>query len=349
MRGLCFAGDRTMEFLDVPDPTPGPGEVVLEMKASGMCGSDLKIYRAKRGEARIARVENPQPVIGGHEPCGVVAAVGPGVHENEARVGARVMVHHYWGCTVCDSCRTGWAQLCSNEVPKVYGISDHGGHAPYMKVPARTLVPLPDSLSFEAGAAISCGTGTAFGALHRADLKAEETIAVIGQGPVGLSATQLAAAMGARVIAVDINEKRLEHARRFGAEVTLNPMKCDAVEAIRDMTNGRGVELAVETSGAVPGRETAFRSLAIWGRLCLVAGGPGGLPVDNLSEIVTRQITIIGTWTFSNVGQAHCARFVAQRNIPVDEVFTHRWKLEQGNEAYRLFDQQNEGKGVFVM
>lgn len=349
MRGLSFAGDRQIAFLDVPDPVPGPGEVVLEMKASGICGSDLKIYRAKPGGARIARVENAGPVIGGHEPCGVVAAVGPDVDPQEARIGARVMVHHYWGCTVCDSCRSGWAQLCSKLAPKVYGISHHGGHAPYLKVPARTLVPLPDDLSFEAGAAISCGTGTAYGGLRRADLKGNETVAVIGQGPVGLSTTQLASAMGARVIAVDISASRLAHSSRFGAQAALNPAECDVVEAIRDLTKGRGVELAVETSGAVPGRETAIRSLAVWGRLCLIAGGPGGLPVDNLSELVTRQISIVASWTFSNVGQAECARFVSDRGIPIDDVFTHRWSLEQGAEAYRLLDQQSEGKGVFLM
>src|SRR5439155_227533 len=130
---------------------------------------------------------------------GVVAARGPGVSEDEAPTGARVMNHHYKGCGRCKHCRVGWSQLCPNGIV-VYGMTGHGGHAPYMKVPARTLVPLPDALSFEEGAAVSCGTGTAYGALKRLDVSGRDTLAVFGQGPVGLSATMLGRAMGARVI-----------------------------------------------------------------------------------------------------------------------------------------------------
>src|SRR6516165_9204252 len=105
----------------------------------------------------------------------------------------------------------------------VYGANDHGGHAPYMKAPAYTVVPLLDELSFEAGAAISCGTGTAFGALRRLNLAGRDTIAIFGQGPVGLSATMLAKAMGARVIALDTNPQRLARAKDFGADEVVDP------------------------------------------------------------------------------------------------------------------------------
>ena len=113
------------------------------------------------------------------------------------------MNHHYKGCGRCKHCRVGWSQLCRSGIV-VYGMTGHGAHAPYMRVPAGTLVPLPDALSFEEGAAISCGTGTAYGALKRLDISGRDTLAVFGQGPVGLSATILGSAMGARVIAVDI-------------------------------------------------------------------------------------------------------------------------------------------------
>ena len=161
MKGVVFVGDRKLELREFPDPTPGPRDVVLEIKASGMCGSDLKLYRAGPGEAAKALgIGESGAVIAGHEPCGVVAAVGPGVSERQARIGQRVMVHHYRGCGVCPHCSTGWMQLCVDGVAEVYGVTGHGAHAPYMKCPARTLVGLPDELSFETGAAISCGTGT---------------------------------------------------------------------------------------------------------------------------------------------------------------------------------------------
>src|SRR3712207_4706804 len=148
MRGVVFTGYRTLDLMEFPDPTPGLGEVVLEMKASGMCGSDLKHYRRPKGVRQTSGIPSAAgPVIAGHEPCGVVAAVGPGVDPRQARVGDRVMVHHYQGCTVCHHCRTGWQQLCQRTAIKVYGNNSHGGHAPYMCVPANTLVPLPEGLS----------------------------------------------------------------------------------------------------------------------------------------------------------------------------------------------------------
>jgi D-arabinose 1-dehydrogenase-like Zn-dependent alcohol dehydrogenase len=159
VRGAVFLGDRKVELRSFPDPTPGPGEVVLEMKASGMCGSDLKFYRSPPGAAQAALGLGSlkEPFIAGHEPCGVVVARGPGVSEREAPIGQRVMDHHYAGCGTCSHCRVGWSQLCRAGIT-VYGVTAHGGHADYLKVPARTIVELPEELSFAEGAAVACGT-----------------------------------------------------------------------------------------------------------------------------------------------------------------------------------------------
>src|SRR5437773_11017161 len=168
MRGAVFLGNRKIEIRNFPDPTPGPGEVVIEMKASGLCGSDLKFYRSPPGAAQAALGlgGSAEPFIAGHEPCGVVAARGPGVSEREAPIGQRVMDHHYSGCGVCKHCRVGWPLLREAGIT-VYGVAAPGGHAEYRKVPALPLVPLPDEGSFLGGAAASCGTGTAYGALRR--------------------------------------------------------------------------------------------------------------------------------------------------------------------------------------
>lgn len=349
MRGVVFSGDREIEMMEFPDPTPGPGEVVLEMKASGMCGSDLQQYRRAKGGASIGGLPvNPDPVIAGHEPCGVVAAIGAGVGEKQARIGQRVMVHHYKGCTVCGHCRSGWSQLCQKEPIAVYGNNAHGGHAPYLKVPAFTLVTLPDELSFTAGAAISCGTGTAYGALRRMQLSGNDTIAIFGQGPVGLSATQLAAAMGARVIAVDISPERLARAQEFGADSLVDPRSADPASAIKELTHGEGADLTLDTSGAPEARTFAVRSAKVWGTCCFV-GERNTVTLDVSQDLLRKQLTIIGSWTFSSIGQADCARFVTDRKIDVDRLFTDRWSLSQAEAAYRLFDKQTAGKGVFLM
>src|ERR1700751_5069027 len=249
MRGVVFTGGREIEMMEFPDPTPGPGEVVVEMKASGMCGSDLHQYRRSKSQPQGATgvSPNPNPTIAGHEPFGVVVAVGAGVAGAEARIGDRMMVHHYQGCTQCRHCRSGWQQLCQEVPVKVYGNNAHGGHAKYLKVPANTMVPLPDELSFSAGAAIACGSGTAFSALRRMNLSGNDTIAIFGQGPVGLAATQYAKAMGAKVIALDISPQRLERARAFGADDVINPGSNDPVAAIGDITHGRYADLTLGT------------------------------------------------------------------------------------------------------
>jgi len=312
MLGVVFLGDRKLALREFPDPTPGPRDVVLEIKASGMCGSDLHVYRAsfKPGDTTSGFARGSEPVIAGHEPCGVVVAVGSGVSEKEARIGARVMDHHYTGCGTCKHCRSGWAQMCLDGAT-VFGANGNGAHARYMKVPVATLVPLPDALSFETGAAISCGTGTAYQALKRLNLQGGETIAIFGQGPVGLSATQLAVAMGARVIA-----------------------------------RGRAQD-ARHASGSAEARAAAVRAARTWGTACYV-GERGQVTLDVSPDLIRRQITLAASWTFSTQGQADCAEFVADKNIAVDKLFTHRWRLGEAEEAYRVFDTQTSGKGVIV-
>jgi threonine dehydrogenase-like Zn-dependent dehydrogenase len=270
------------------------------------------------------------------------------VNDKEARVGQRVMVHHYQGCTQCNHCRSGWQQLCQEVPVKVYGANSHGGHAKYLKVPANTLVPLADELSFRAGAAISCGSGTAYSALRRMNLSGNDTIAIFGQGPVGLAGTQYAKAMGARVIALDISPSRLARAKEFGADEVVNPGSNDPVAAIKELTHGRYADLTLDTSSNAEARLNAIRSTKVWGTMCFVGEG-GDVKIDVSPHLLRRQMTLVASWTFSNVIQAECARFSVERKIDVDKLFTHTWKLKQAEEAYKLFDKQADGKGVFLM
>ena len=348
MRGVVFLGDRKVELRNFPDPSPGPGEVVLEIKASGMCGSDLKFYRSPPGEAQkaLGLGDLKDPFIGGHEPCGVVVARGAGVSEREAPIGQRVMNHHYAGCGACSHCRVGWSQLCRAGI-KVFGVTAHGGHADYLTVPARTNVELPEALSFAEGAAVACGTGTAYGALKRLQLSGGDTLAVFGQGPVGLSATVLGVAMGAKVIAVETSQERLALAKQFGAEVLVDASKDDAVKRILEETKGVGVEASIECSGASAARRAAVRCVRTWGKACYVGEG-GDVTLDVSPDLLRRQVTLIGSWTFSATGMLECAEFVAKKKIPLERIFTHKWKLEQADEAYKLFDRQSAGKGVFL-
>ena len=342
MRGVVFVGERELEIREFPDPTPGPGEVIVKIKASGMCGSDLHSYR----QPKSVRTPDKQ-CIAGHEPCGVVAARGPGVREEAAPIGQRVMIHHYRYCGQCRHCRSGWSQMCLRD-PVTYGVNGDGGHADYMRVTPEMLVPLPDELSFEEGAAVACGTGTAFQGLRRLDVSGRDTLVIFGQGAVGLSGTLLGKAMGARVVAVDITPERLELAERFGADVVLNPRQVDVVSTIAELTYGEGADAALETSGSVQARNDAVGCARIWGRVCFIGIGHAPTPFNLERDVIHKQLNVFGSWTFSSVIQADCARFVVDNKLPLGSIFTDRFTLDQAADAYRLFDTQTTGKGVFL-
>lgn len=348
MKGIVFLGNKKLEIQNFEDPTPGPDEVILEIQASGMCGSDLKFYRANGGPSSLGLGGDDKPVIAGHEPCGTIVEIGSNVPKNLVFKGMRVMQHHYQGCGTCVHCSTGWQQLCDDGVKAVFGVTGHGAHAKYMKCPVSTIVPLRDDISFIAGAAISCGTGTAWGALDRLDLKASQTIAIFGMGPVGLSAVMLAHRMGARVIALDTNSKRLDRSLEFGADVVINPEKSDdTLKEIKDLTNGLGVHASIDASSSPIARLNSVKCVRTWGKACFVGEG-GEVTLDVSNDLLRRQVTLIGSWTFSKYGQAECADFVAEKNLDVDQLFTHKWSLNQAVEAYELFDNQSDGKGVFI-
>jgi L-iditol 2-dehydrogenase len=356
MRGVVFKGQRTLEIMGFDDPTPGPGRAVVRMKASGMCGSDLHFYRSESPAKHLVSqgfksfeeqgLPPDTPVIAGHEPCGVIEEVGPGVSPEQFRPGDRVMVFHYEGCGTCDHCRTGWTQMCDVGV-KPHGAVIHGGHADFQLVPVSCLVKLPEEISFVGGAAIACGTGTAFGALCRLNLSARDSLVVFGLGPVGLSAVQLAAAMGAEVIGVDISPERVANARSFGAAHVIDATACDPVEEVRKLTKGRGASCAMDCAGGEIAKRQAVRSTAPWGRIALVAVG-GNLDVVGWNDLIKAQRTVVGSYTFSIVGMSECAEFIADHGVEIDRVFSDRWSLDEADRAYREFDRQAGGKGVFV-
>jgi threonine dehydrogenase-like Zn-dependent dehydrogenase len=180
------------------------------------------------------------------------------------------------------------------------------------------------------------------------EISGDQTIAVFGQGPVGLSATLLASQMGARVIALDTEDERLQRAKEFGADVLINPKTTEnVVQAIRDATHGRGAHASMDCSSSPLARAQAVQCVRTWGKACFV--GEGDTVTLNVSnDMLRRQVTIIGSWTFSNIGQAKCAEYVADKEISLDALFTHEWKLDQAKEAYELFDKQTSGKGVII-
>jgi threonine dehydrogenase-like Zn-dependent dehydrogenase len=153
--------------------------------------------------------------------------------------------------------------------------------------------------------------------------------------------------IGERVIAVDIAPERRKLARQFGAAEVIDPTAHDMVAAIRELTHGEGAHKTLDASSAPDARAAAVRSVRAWGTACFV-GERGQVTLDVSADLLRRQVTLVGSWTFSKQGQAECAEFIAERKVDVERLFTHRWRLEQAEEAYRLFDTQTTGKAVIL-
>ena len=339
MRGIRFLGDHRSEVIDYPDEEPGPGYVLLKMRSSGMCGSDLHRYRVPFSQEELER----DPVRPGHEPCGEVAIVGEGVED--LRVGDRIMQHHYEGCKKCDRCRKGWSQLCKWPGRMIHGGTRHGGHGDYMIAHASTCLKLPDELSYEVGAFLACGASTAFHGLKKLQLSGLDTIAIFGAGPVGLAGVMFAAEMGARVISVDISGERLEMAKAAGASEVVDNSDGSAVDQILDMTYGEGADATLEAIGIHETRLAAVQSTKIFGRCCFVGEG-GDFHVAPSPDIIHRHLTLVGSWTFSTFGLEEAARFTARRNVPLGSLITGRCDIEEVPAAYQRFEAGAPGKFV---
>jgi threonine dehydrogenase-like Zn-dependent dehydrogenase len=342
VRGLIFTGNRRSELEEVEIGEPGPGQVLLGIRASGLCGSDLHTYRLPGGPAGYAEGRR---IVAGHEPCGVVEAAGPGV-PGLAR-GDRVIAYHVVGCGACASCRAGHMVNCSSPLRDAYGAGRHGGHAPLMLAEARTLIPLPDELSHIDGAMIACGIATAYSACRKAAVCGRDTVLVTGLGPVGMGVALLAGALGARVLAFDLNRERCQRATELGiAESWSSPE--EASSWISEATGGAGCEVAIDCSGADPARLLCLRSAALWGRAVFIGFGGSDLHLDAGALIITKQLTLRGSWVSSLGEMEDAARFLASRRLHPDRLVTHRFHIEEGPRAYTEFDRGAPGKFVLI-
>jgi 2-desacetyl-2-hydroxyethyl bacteriochlorophyllide A dehydrogenase len=308
---------KPLEMQQVPEPTLGSNDVLVRIKAAGICHSDVH-YRA--GTSSVG----PLPQTLGHEAAGVVEQVGQQVRG--LRAGDRVALHYLLTCGQCAYCRTGHEQFCPQG--RMIGKHADGGYAEYIAVPARNAVRLPDEVSFAHGAIMMCSSSTSFHALRKARLQAGETVAVFGAGGLGMSAIQLAQVMGAlAVYAVDINPAKLALAEDLGA-TPVNAAQSDPVAEIRRLTGGRGVDVAVEVIGLKRTMEQAVASLAVLGRAALAGISDRPFEIDSYSQLLGREAEVIGTSDhtlceleilveYARQGKLDLSRVVA-RTVPLD-------------------------------
>jgi 2-desacetyl-2-hydroxyethyl bacteriochlorophyllide A dehydrogenase len=275
---------QPLEMQEVPIPQIGPKDVLIQVKAAGVCHSDVH-YRA--GVSPV----HPLPLTLGHEVAGVVEQVGSGV--TGLGSGDRVCLHYMITCGDCIYCSRGSEQFCTSG--QMLGKNRDGGYAEYISVPARNAFPLPDEVPFEQGAIMMCSSATSFHALRKGRLEAGETVAVFGVGGLGMSAVQLARAFGALdVFAVDINVDKLKVAKGFGT-IPINAAEVDPVAEIKRLTEGRGVDVALELIGLPLTCRQAVESLAVFGRAVMVGLTDKTVEVNTYRELICREAELVGS------------------------------------------------------
>lgn len=336
MKGLVVLGNSRAEVQEVPKPEVRPGWVLVKMRASGLCGSDVHFYR-NTPEGLGVRCGK----VVGHEPSGVVEEIGDCV--TAVAPGDRVSVYHYFSCGQCGFCRQGYRQFCEQRSGiEAYG---YGSSAEYVLAPQENCLPLPDELSFVDGAMIACCAGTSFSALNKLAVSGEDDLAIFGLGPVGLSALVEAKAMGARVLGVDVVGERLALARQVGADEVIDAASVDPVEALRDLTRGRGANLALETTGAAGPRAQIVAALSVAGKAVYVGFGSQEAVINPTSFIGSEKV-LMGSFVLPYKMYDRLVQFLLERYVDLEQIVTHRFSIEQAVEGLELMDSRRCGKVV---
>jgi len=349
MRGAVLPGTSTVEFTEFEVPEPGPRQVLIEMKASSICGSDIRaIYREHLGKGPEAY----QGVVAGHEPCGRIVKLGPGCRVR--REGERVTVYHISGCGCCEDCMDGYQISCRSEIRAAYGWQRNGGHAPFLLAEEQDCIALPDELTYVDGAFLACGYGTVWECLTRMRLSGRDRLLITGLGPVGLAAAQLGKALGAaQVIGVEIDEQRLDFAENLkfddGVPLVDHTVTSDeeALDKVLKLTDSRGCEVSIDCSGAASARLLALRGTRQWGR-CGYVGEGGKVEFDVSQHLIHPQITLYGSWVTSRRHLADLAGFLASKRLHPDITSGPQFPLREAAQAYEIADRGHTGKVSIV-
>lgn len=334
MKAAIFHGpDQPLTIEEVSTPEPGEGEILVRVAACGVCHTDLHYL-----DHGVPTFKKP-PMILGHEISGIVETVGSAVETWDG--GETVLLPAVYGCGECVMCRTGRENICERMV--MFGNHVDGGYAEYVLAPAKDALPLPSSIPLIEGAIIADAVTTPYHAVvNRGQVKPGDQVAVFGCGGLGLNIVQVARAMGARVIAVDIVEQKLDWAKKYGASDTINPKEVERVEKeIRIITHG-GADVAFEAIGLPLTQKQAFASLRTGGRFVVVGFASEPMTLDS-GRLMFRELELVGSLGCRASDYPRVISLVEQGKLKVEEMVTARFSLDEVNQA---FDLLRSGKGL---
>jgi len=337
VKALVYTSPRRLELQDLDEPTIGPAEALVRIRAVGVCGSDLHGFLGK-SKKRIP------PLVLGHEFCGEVSNVGERV--SEFKPGDAVAVYPLIGCGNCEFCREHRENLCPDR--KVYGLDFHGGLAEYVAAPSHCLFRMPEGMSFVQGSLVE-PLANAIHVVEKCGPVAGRRGVIIGAGPIGLCVLWVARQFGAARLAIaDKNRHRLHTAANLAPDLVIDGSLQDPVEAVLDWTQGRGTDFAVDAVGSSECRNHSVRSVAMGGTTVWIGLEEDLCPVD-ARAVVTREVQIRGTYAYTKADFLRAIDLLQTKTLP-HATFTHVAELSEGQ---RIFDDLATGrsaitKAVFV-
>lgn len=340
MKAAVFVEPGKIVLDEKPIPTVGPGEALIKITTTTICGTDVHILK---GEYPVA----PGRIVG-HEPVGIIAELGPGV--TGYSIGQRVIAGAITPCGQCHSCLDGHHSQCGGKAIGgwKFGNTIDGCQADYVLVPhaMANLAPVPDGLTDEQVLMCPDIMSTGFGGAENGHIKIGDTVAVFAQGPIGLCATAGAKLKGAsQIIVVDRVDARLKVSKRLGADIVIDYTKVDPVEEIMRVTNGRGADVSIEALGTQQTFESCLRSLKPGGTLSSlgVYSGKLSLPLDALAAGLGDHKIVTTLCPGGKERMRRLLNVVASARVDLEPLVTHRFKLEQIEQAYELFANQRDG------
>ena len=338
MLAVKIPSKETINIVEEEIPVPNKGEVLIEMKASALCRSDLHRYHGNK----IFDNEDIN-ITPGHEPCGVVAKLGDDV--TKVKVGDRVAIYLGLGCGVCPYCLSGNIMLCKQF--RCIGFAVNGAHADYMTIPEENCLKMPDEMSFITGALATDVGGTLYTACKRLGVSGDKTVAVFGCGPMGSGGILMAKGFGARVIAIDVDKKRLDTAIELGADVVINPEEKDVVQTIRDLTHGDGADIAIVCAGGSIPINNALDSIRPLGTVGLIAE-TNNATIDPSNQFLRKIVDLKGCWYFNRADWEEISNFIIDHDIQLEKIASHTFPISEAVEAFPLFDSREAQKVVFI-
>lgn len=339
MKAVVFHGkDIGLKFEDIPVPKITDHEILVKVAACGVCHTDLHYI-----EHGVPTFKKP-PIVLGHEASGIVEEVGAGV--THLKKGQRVLIPAVLTCGKCRACREGRENICSDM--NMLGNHFDGAYAEYVAVPAKDVLDLPESIPLEEASIIADAMSTPFHAVkNRARVQPGDMVVIFGCGGVGLNAVQIAAAVGAYVIAVDISDRKLEWAREFGATETINPSNVERVDKHVKKLTGGGADIAMEVIGNPRTIEQAFDCVRVGGRLCVVGYTHEAISII-AGKIMFKELEIVGSLGCRPVDYIPLIRMVEQGKINVTKVVTHRFGLDELSKAFEVMKEGLSVRSIVI-